>query len=193
MDILKRIAPLSFELLGEEFFQETIPLYFKEIINNEDSLVENFFYFPLYFKKNQKKFKSKFSIPSHALELMDFEFTKFIIQSETSNQATDHIENPTEVYLNPIAQAMRHEHDVQQKIPNKNKTLVLISKNPKTNEIVILKGNIHHAAIIDELHDGKMAKKVLLHILQTQHPNVSPTDWTIAYSELRSNHFILES
>lgn len=199
---LKKVAPLSFQLLGEDFFIKNLPLYFSEITINEDNLTENIYYFPLF----AKKYQSKIDIKDYAVELLDYEFTKFqieidplLIQPSPYNQTT------SGVYSNPLAQAIRHEYDIHEYalsfnkkpskhlLPKKNPTLLLVSKKPHSNEIIFFKGNIHHAAIIDELHDGKISRKDLLQTLQTKHPHISQSNWVITLKELKENFFTLES
>lgn len=198
------IAPLSFEILGEDFFKKTIPLYFKELVINQENLVENLFYFPLFFKKNIKKFRTEFGIEDYHVELLDYEFTKLSISEDlTPVKVSQYNEATSEVYLNPMAQALRHEYDVRafeklylknkKSTFQKNKTLLLISKNPAANELMFLKGNANHAAIIDELHDGKILRKDLLHILHLTHPAVTQSEWVIALNDLKSNFFVLEA
>jgi hypothetical protein len=202
---ISTIAPISFELLGNEFFKKTIPLYFKELVIDQKNLVENLYFFPLYLKKYQHKFKNDYPIKDFSVELMDYEFSVFRLAAEpVSTKSTHHIEATHEIFQNPLAQAIRHEFDIHEFVqnfhkktkdflPKKIKTLLLLSKNPETNEIVFLKGNIHHAAIIDELHDGKIDKKHLHQILQTQYPGVAQSEWVIAFTDLKKHFFTLES
>jgi hypothetical protein len=198
---IKKIAPLSVEILGEELIKRALPHYFSEVVLNEDNLIENVLYLPLYFKKYQ----SKYSIEDYLLELMDYEFAKYQIQSDPTPIKNSLYDATTDVYLHPMAQAIPHEYDIHEfvkkysknpnkkMIPKKNKTLLLVSKNPDTNEVVFLKGTIHHAAIIDELHDGKVARKDLLHTLQTKFHTLPQREWVIALSDLKNNFFTLES
>lgn len=107
--------------------------------------------------------------------------------------------------MNPLAQAVRLEYDIHEYVlnfykkfnknllPKKTATLLLMSKNPETNQILFIKGNVHHAAIIDELHDGKVSKKDLLQALQLKFPDVSQSIWVITLKELKDNFFTLES
>lgn len=198
---IKKITPLSIEILGEEFIKKALPHYFSEVVLNEDNLIENVFYLPLYFKKYQ----TKYSLEDHIIELMDYEFAKYQIQVDPTPTRNSLYDTTTDVYMNPIAQAIRHGYDIHEfvkkysknpnkkLIPKKNKTLLLMSKNPDTNEVVVLKGTIHHAAILDELHDGKVARKDLLHILQTKFPTLPQREWVIALSDLKTHFFTLES
>ncbi len=199
---IKKIAPLSFGLLGEEFFIRTFPQYFSEVVINEQDLTENIFYFPLF----MKKYQVKFDIKDYAMELIDYEFTKFQIEIDpTPLHLSLYSQTTTNVYMNPLAQAIRHEYDIHEYVlnlhkkpskpllPKKNPTLLLASKNPETNQVIFFKGNIHHAAIIDELHDGKISKKDLLQTLQTKYATTAQSVWVIALKELKANFFILES
>lgn len=199
---IKKIAPLSFEILGEGFFNKNIAQYFKELSINEEDLIENIYYLPLFFKKYQ----SKLEIKDHVLELIDYEFTKFQIEiDDTPIKTSLYSETTSEVYLNPIAQAIRHEYDIHDYVsnfykkpskdllPKKDKTLLLASKNPTDGKIIFIKGNINHAAIIDELHDGKMLKKDLINNLQSKYPNIAQRDWIVAMKDLKVHFFTLES
>lgn len=199
---IKKIAPLSFALLGEEFFASVLPQYFAEVVINEENLTENIFYFPLFVRKYQ----TKFDIQDYVVELIDYEFTKFQIEIDpTPLHLALYNQTTSNVYMNPLAQAIRHEYDIHEYVlnfqkklskpllPKKNPTLLLASKNPETNQVIFFKGNIHHAAIIDELHDGKISKKNLLQTLQTKYATTAQSVWVIALNELKANFFILES
>lgn len=199
---IKKIAPLSFELLGEEFFVKTLPQYFSEVVINEENLTENIYYFPLF----ARKYQAKLDIKDYAVELLDYEFTKFQIEIDpTPVQLSLYSQTTADVYTNPLAQAIRHEYDIHEFVlnfykkpskhllPKKNSVLLLASKNPETNQVLFFKGNIHHAAMLDELHDGKISKKDLLQTLQSKYPNISQSIWVITLNELKSNFFILES
>lgn len=199
---IKKIAPLSFELLGEDFFVKNFPQYFAEVVLNEQNLTENIFYLPLFLRKYQ----AKLDIKDYSVELIDYEFTKFQIEIDpTPLHASLYSQTTTNVYMNPLAQAIRHEYDIHEYVlnfykkpskhllPKKNKTLLLVSKNPETSQVIFSKGNIHHAAIIDELHDGIIAKKDLLQTLQTKYATTAQSVWVIALKELKANFFILES
>jgi len=199
---IEKIAPLSFNLLGVDFFIKTLPQYFSEVVINEEDLTENIYYYPLF----ARKYQSKLDIKDHAIELLDYEFTKFQIEIDpTPLELSLYSQTTTDVYVNPLAQAVRHEYDIHEYVlnfhkrpnkhllPKKNSTLLLMSKNPETNQVLFIKGNIHHAAVIDELHDGKALKKDLLQTLQSKFPEVSQSIWVITLKELKENFFILES
>lgn len=198
---IKEIAPLTFELLGEDFLKKVIPLYFKEVQINEENLVENVFYFPIFFKKYQ----ADHEIKDYHVELIDYEFTKY----QTENDPT-HFELPSygqprmEIYLNPVAQAIRHEYDIHEYVinfykkpskhllPKKNKTLLMVSKDPKTQKAIFQKGSMNQAAVIDELYDGKILKKDLLATLQAKYPAIAQSEWIIAIKSLKESFIILE-
>lgn len=199
---IKKIAPLSYDLLGEEFFQKILPLYFKEVVINEENLTENIFYLPLFFKKYQNEHQIK----DHNLELLDYEFAKYQVETDsTTVKNSEYNKVTTEVFLNPMAQAIRHEYDIHDYVknfhkkpskhllPKKNPTLLLISKNPSGSDVIFHKGNINHAAIIDELHDGKVLKKDLLTTLQSKYPAIAQSEWVIALKMLKDIYFVLES
>lgn len=198
---LKKIAPLSLKILGEDFFLKVLPHYFTEVVLNEDDLLENILYLPLYFKKYQVRH----SIEDYSVELLDYEFAKYQILDDLTPTKNSLYDLTTDVYLNPLAQAIRHEYDIpefikkyeknpsKKMIPKKSQTLLLLSKNPDTNEAVFLKGTIHHAAIIDELHDGKIERKALLHTLQTRHPTIPQREWVIALGDLKTHFLTLET
>jgi hypothetical protein len=198
---IKKIAPLSVEIQGEEFFLKILPSYFTEVVLNEENLIENILYLPLYFKKYQ----ARHSIQDDSVELLDYEFTKYQIQTDPTPTKNSLYDLTSEVYMNPMAQAIRHEYDIHEFvkkykknphkkiIPKKIKTLLLMSKNPDTSEVVFLKGTIHHAAIIDELHDGKIDRKVLLHTLQNRYSTIPQREWVIALGDLKNNFITLET
>lgn len=198
---INKIAPLSVQMLGEDFFIKAMPSYFQEVVLNEENLTENILYLPLYFKKYQ----TKTQISDYALELLDYEFAKFQIETDPvviKNQL--YSDTTTDVYLNPLAQAVRHEYDIHEyvlnlqkkliksSLPKQNKTLLLISKNPAEPYAIFNKGNIHHAAIIDELHDGKIDKKDLLTTLQAKYPTIAHSEWVIALNDLKKHYFVLD-
>lgn len=197
-----KIAPLSSKLHGDEFFKKILPQYFQEVVLNEDNLLENILYLPLFLKKHQAKYDFK----DYWLELIDYEFAKYQIETDPSLvKLSQYNENTTYVYLNPMAQAIRHEYDIHEyvlslqkklnksQLPKHNKTLLLISKHPEKSEAIFKKGTIHHAALIDELHDGKIAKKDLLASLQNKYPNIAHSEWVIALKDLKAIFFVLET
>ena len=200
---LKKIAPLSTEVLGDQFFLEKFPAYFQELQINEEDLTENLFYLPIFLKKYQERFK----VEGFAIELVDYEFACYqILQDPTPERSSKYNDLTTELYLNPMAQALRLDYEIHEyaqalltkKItidarPAKNKNLLFVSKNPETNTLCFLKGNVHHAAIADELHDGRLIKKGLIQNLQARFPDIAQREWIIALKDLKSNFVIIEN
>ncbi len=200
--MIQKIAPLSYQIMGEAFFKTTLPSYFREVPINLENPLESILYFPLYLKK----FSSDHKAPEYVIELMDYEYVKYQLQSdESTTSLVPYSQTTTEIYLNPIAQAIRHEYDVhgfvctlnkgwsKKVLPKKSRTLLLVSKSPTSKDLTFLKGNIYHAAIIDQLQDGKMLKKNLLMALHTDHPNVPQSEWIVALKSLKEIYFTLEA
>lgn len=189
-------------MLGEGFFQKILPFYFREVPINQENVIESILYIPLYLKR----FQSHHNIEEYLIELIDYEYIQYqVLEEAAETPIIPYNQTTTEIYLNPIAQAIRHEFDIHEYVvslkknsrrpekPKHERTLLLMSKSPTTKELTFLKGNIHHAAIIDELHDGKILKKGLLQSLHNKYPKVAQSEWVIALKTLRENYITLES
>jgi hypothetical protein len=200
---LKKIAPISTEVLGDKFFLEKFPAYFQELQINEENLTENLFYLPIFLKKYQ----AKFSTEAYAIELIDYEFSCYQIMADPMPvKSSIYNDLTTEIYLNPMAQALRLENEIHEyaqafvigklnksHTPAKNRNLLFISKNSETQQLSFLRGNTHHAAIVDELTDGRMIKKGLIQNLQAKYPEIAQREWIIALKDLKSHFVIIEN
>lgn len=200
---LKKIAPISILVLGEKFFSDKFPLYFQELQINEEDLTENLLYIPIFLKK----YSEKLSIEPWAIELLDYEFSCYQISQETTPfKSSIYTDLTTEIYINPISQALRLEYEIHNYVtgimekkvsikenPLKNKNLLFLSKNTENQKLCYLKGNENHAIIIDELRDGRMIKKGLIQTLQAKFPEVAQREWIMALKDLKSHFVVIEN
>ncbi len=191
---LKKIAPLSYRLLGNEYLENAIPKYLQEIIINPESIEETIFYFPLFLKKLKPE-------ESYLVELMDYEFVCYQASLEPAPNKNS-AELATHIYLNPFCYALRLEFDIHEyaqrlrknlsEKPKAKKNLLLIAKDTN-NELAFLDAQMLHAAIMDELHDGKVLKRDCLELVQKQLPHIPQRDWILALQDLKSVHVVLET
>lgn len=189
----RKIAPLSYQLLGPDFLEKFIPQYLQEIIINPDSVEETIFYFPLFYKKTKQK-------EAHLVELMDYEFVCYQARLEPTPEPFSK-EPTTHIHINPFSYAMRFEYDIhnyaqelRQKpsaMPKQRKNLLVVTKGP--DGLVYFEAQILHAAIMDELHDGKIARRDCIDLLQKQFPDIPQRDWILALQDLKAAHVILET
>lgn len=204
--ILKNIAPLSYELLGEDFLKKAIPAYLTEIVINPEDIEETIFYLPLFLRKSFRQKHPELATKEYLIELIDYEFVCYqAINENIQIKEHPYNESATQIYLNPFTHTMRLEFDVHQyaqalgksfsatRIPQRKKNLLLITKNPKLNHLEFYNAQMVHAAIMDELHDGKILKRDCLTNLQNQLPDIPQRDWIVALQDLKTSHVVLES
>ncbi len=200
---IKKLAPISYALVGEDFLNKTLPDYFKELHHNPEDLTENIYYLPLFYKKYQ----SQLGLTPSAIELLDYEFARSQIETDPSFAKRPRYNSlKAEVFLNPISQIMRLEFNVHlfatqylagkiasDSKPVQEKNLLMISKDSGSNQLSFLYGNKYHAAIIDELHDGKVMKKDLIQKLQIDFPEAAQREWIVALKDLKEHSIIIEA
>lgn len=200
---LEKIAPLTLKSLGNEKINTIFGAYFKELIINPTNTEENIYYLPIFLKKYAKKF----DISNYIVEISDYEFSCYQILNDPSVFIQSHTNDLTaEVYTNPSSQALQLEHDIREYEislkkgkaspnikPAKKKNLLIISKNPDSKSLLFIDAKITHAAILDELHEGKLSKKNLIQILQNKYQDIPQRDWIVALKDLKTNYVIIEA